>query len=326
MAVPVPGIGKKSYLQSVREATWGTDLACTQKHRIKSADNKSKPTLVMPGALQNTIAGPASILTRHEALLDVGLELTYSGMLRFIDLCMGTDTYAATGGVTTGAGPYTHTFKQRPVLNSHTMELGAADITASKVEQFNGMKVSSFEISGGEGKPLIELSMSLMGKLLTTNVSPTGALSDATVDNIRFADMTEFDDGSGDTDKGIPKSFSLKVDNKIAFREQGTLYTAEPIREDYSEVSLDVESEFSSRNLLDKYMASTEATNMTLYFSPSASLGFRILMPAGHLEPWGRPIETRGIVRQRFTWKAHEAASSTASGLSLSFLNAVSTI
>lgn len=324
-----PGQGFMSYFQFGRESTWGTDVAATKRLPINRADPVADIGRIRPNTMDGTLVLPPLQAGGIRALSTIELPLTYTGMLILWDCVMGTATYGANGGATTGSNPYTHTwtaFGQH--LNSLTLEHNMGDIPTSKVEQIVGAKIAKATLKGSAGlapdEGIITCTLELVGKTLSTNVEETGALTSPTPDYVLFSHMANMaDPGAGANAQVL--DFELVIDTGLAaerFYMQGAVGNVlkEPLRKQRPTARLSVTAEFINDNTLDAFIANTKSTGVTLNFTGAGSLQFAFSFAQVAIsEPVHHPTEGDDFLRERFVIEAEGAVS-------LQIVNAQATI
>ncbi len=301
-----PGRMFLGYFQFGREAVWGTDVACTHRLRFLSL----RPEASLEVADQDVMDGTGLLLAhwagKKVVRLALECELTYTNFSLMWDGLMGTPTFAANGGATTGANPYVHVFDHGDVLNSYTLEIGMGDIPTGKVEQIVGAKIVSANFTG-ESHGRIRARLTFEGKDFSTNVTPTALALPAAQDCVPFNALSAFNDGLGST--GNILGFELSIDNKAPGRDFAAQLVDEPIRNDFPEMSLMLREEFQSRSALDAQLAMTVGAP-SLTFTTSASKILTLAFGAAHLvDPVLREPEGRGRIIQPLTWKPIAAGS-----------------
>jgi hypothetical protein len=296
----------KGFFQFGRESVWGTDVAAT--HRVRFLALRPEPVLEV--ADQDVMDGTGLLLLhwagKKTVRFTLECELTFTNFLLLWDCLMGTATFAANGGATTGGGPdFTHTFKHKDLLNSLTLEIGMGDIPTGKVEQIVGAKIVQANFSG-ESHGRMRARLTFEGKDYSTNVTPTSLALPATQDCVPMDGLSAFNDGIGST--GNILGFELAIDNKAPGRDYSAQLVDEPIRADFPEMSLMIREEFQSRSALDAQLALTVGAP-SLTFTVGAKI-LTLAMGAAHLtDPVPREPEGRGRIIQPLMWKPIAAGS-----------------
>ena len=332
-----PGLGHRGYIQFGREATYGTAVAAT--HRIPFVSCETRP---VGGTIDSEMMNNARWLhgiyqgpKHYETTLVV--ELWYEGMLLLLDGLMGTGTYGANGGTTSGGSPFAHTITQQDLLNSYTFQIIEGRIPATTCQRLLGAKIDRAEISGSKGSgndAILRLTLTLLSRSYQTAQAITGSLNAVTALPILFHEMqgvSAFLDGTADVaaDK-VLQNFTVSINNNLARRHHSTAATIlEPIAEGFCEVEIRLTKEFQTVALLDAFNAFTAAvpTEPTLVFGVTSSKRFTISTPGTAVIPtYGHPISGPGIIMQDVTWKGFRANPGGAGPLQLLVENTQATI
>jgi len=332
-----PAIGFRSYWQFGREATW--DAAATATHRIPFITLAPEPNKgVTPSRLINTgVDNPENfnIIGQRNRLRGT-TEFQYENFLRLIDAVMGTASFGSNGGTTTGpvSTIYTHTFKQRALLNSLTNQASIGDVPAGQVERLQGSKVTELRLAGsrafGGDEGVASLDVATLGRTYATGVSPTGTPTVPTYRPVLFSHLTTVLDGSGDAaDLRALWSFELTIRNTIAENRLDVMPNGlEPLRNGWTEILLKLETEYQSKTLRDRYLALTEGALQLIFTEPGVT-GRRITLDipkANQVEPHSLGVPDMDVLRQTSMWRAKSDGGSPATGITITVENTESAI
>lgn len=159
--------------------------------------------------------------------------------------------------VTTGAGPYVHTFKIPTAQPSMTIEQGFTDV--AQYFLYNGCKISKMGFSfGGDGE--LTASIDIMGAKETLSTSPF----DATVDTMVFDRFANFQAAILEGGSAIANCTEASID--IDFGLDGDTYCIggagfrSEIAEGIVSVSGSIKAMFQNATLLAKAIARTESS------------------------------------------------------------------
>ena len=244
-------LGRGASLGFGAETTWGTAVARTNWMRVVSTgidrtiDKVPRPHL---GTLGATSANRRSHFLASDMVAgDFEVIASYDdSTLLLLEFGMGAVA-------TTGAGPYVHTFTLTEDLpEGLTVEqifgTGGAEVYA-------GCMVTNLGISCAVGD-VMRLTGSVIG---STSAGRTGAPSPTY--SPLGASVIHHQAGvfGFDGDFYNIKSMDLKVDNKLATRQQlGTLLTSRPNRSDFMEVAVSVTLEYSNDNMQGELYLDTQ--------------------------------------------------------------------
>jgi len=306
----MPGLGHKSYLQMGVETTYGTAVAAAAKIEIISAN--ADPNV-------GTIPDPSLFSARSRRALYQG-GLFYEGAIKV----RGNYGGGATGGLgrlikaalgavaTTGAGPFTHTYKEETGAAqppSLTLELGEGDIPTTKVKRVIGTTITGMTVAGtaGQGEDaMLQFTFPFVAKTITTNFTPTAALAFPTISPMLFHQSGAVtDDGSGDTQANQRvRSFELTLVNNYALDRFyfGSLTPDQPLRNDFLSARWRFTSEFADILAVARAGAFTTTTPKVKVVSGADS--FELRSNSAKIVEYGNPVEGYGIILMNMV---HEA-------------------
>lgn len=312
----------KGFFQFAREAAWGTDLPAT--HRLRFLD-------ITPDVVNEVIKSDAMDGTRYRAAFYTGpkrvrvtveLELTYTGMLLLLDGLMGTDTYGANGGISSGTPDVTHVFRNRDLFNSYVLELGMGDIPLGMCEQAVGAKLIEATLSGAQ-HGVCRARLVFLCKDYSTNVTPTAALTAPSPDPVLFDQLSSFNDGLGAV--GNITAFELSINNMLSVRDYGSALIDEPLANGFPEITLKITEEFQTRDAFDAQVALTQGGPF-LTFTTGAKQ-FKLSIPKAYLVPGvAREKQGQGRMTQVLTWEPIKDAGAPAGYLTFFIINTQASI
>ena len=321
MAAITPAYGYESLLQIGREATWNTAVAATHKFGIIELEVTPRHGTYMGRTLASSISKPAMYQGAVSYEVRALMTLSYDYLMLFFDGVMGTATFGANGGTTTGAGPYTHTWLEKSLLNSYTLECvegnrGAAGATG-KCNRYYGAKIKSIKIHG-EAVPTegsaCTLEVVFVAPSVTVGFTTTASLVLATESPAYFYHATTVDDGTGDgfvagpTTNIIMKNFDITVDNVVAERYMiGLASMFEPQRNGFVSVQVNVVKELQTTAMLSAAAAFTQGSPKLVFDnagSGAANRQFTFDVGKAYITNYRNPIRGPEIVEQTATWEA----------------------
>ena len=269
-----PGVGAKSYMQWGRETVWGTAVAATKRvgilrHSIEPKVKQERSKRLTGSYVQNRIY---NLVEWCEGQIE--MELSYNDHLLFLDCAAGTATFAANGGATSGANPYTHVFTDaKEFHNSLTIQLIEGDIPATKCQRVIGAKVVGYSIKF-TAHSLVTVTYDIVGKQLQNNQTPTGALTENASLTVLSGHVNSVITGDGDTGADvIVENFEFAHRNGVKKRERagGGGYIHEPIRDGDTVATMKFRKEFRTVAAFDDFVGSGTDQNPTIVFSSSPS-------------------------------------------------------
>lgn len=302
-----PAIGFLGYWQGGREATFNTPVAATT--RFDAASMSVEPVIgeIPDESLNGQLSAPASVQGGIFYRATVKTRFDYTGQLMLLDSLFGTATFGSNGGVTTGANPYAHVYTEKSILNSHSFEF--VEGRTGKATRLYGAKVVGFKVDvkagvGEAAKAMVEWK--ILAKSLSTDFTPTGALSAPTPNPLLFHEISTMDDGTADIAADIRvRSLSISMDSKAAEDRfyMGSVNFDEPIRDGFLEVKWNMTKEYQTKVLLDAAIAYTSGSPKVVFGSSTSK---RVTLESGtaKLMNYGNPVSGPGIVEQSFEWKA----------------------
>lgn len=307
----MPGQGLKSFLQFGVEAVYGTPVAAAAKMEIISANADPNIGRISDRSLYNAASrrGFYQGGLFHEG--EILVRGTYGGGAAG---GLGRLIKAAQGAVaTTGAGPFTHTYKEATSPPSLTLELGEGDVPTTKVKRvigsvLTGMTVRATAGQGDDG--MAEFVFPYAAKTITTNFTPTPALNFTANSPILFHQSnTTTDDGSGDTQVNQRvRSFEMVLTNPYALDRfyLGSLTPDVPLRSDFLSARWRFQSEFADINAITRATAFTTTSPKVKFVSGPDS--FELRSNSAKIVEYGNPIEGYGVLTMNIV---HEAFQDT---------------
>lgn len=318
-----PGQGNQSFLQIGLEATWATAVAATKRLTVNRIRPRPAVGMIRSRRLQNVAVQPAIYQGGIVARGSIEGELSYEDMGLLIDGVMGTATYGIQGAVDTGAGPFTHVYRNRQIFNSHTLQFGMGNIPASKCERVPGAKFNELVLSGKSGLDnednVIQYRLGYLGKLHESNQTPTGALTAPTPIPAMFWHITTDDDGTTDVAAGIVKGFELTIRNAL-LEQWENQYIREPLFNGYTLVQLKLDTEFQARTALDAWLAATQGSPQLVFTSGARSMTIDI-GKAYLVESPDHDADGPGVMSQSLTWEAIDDGGSPSTGVAITIVN-----
>lgn len=325
-----PAQGFKKYIQIGLESVWGTGVAATRKLGIVSESFSPEIALISSQTMDGEVTVPDAYVVREMARGTIVFELNYEGQLLVFDWLFGTGTFGTKGGVTTGAGPtYTHTFNPGVTLNSYTIEV-FKDIPSGKCHKLVGAKVSGWRIRGEAGAgdgAILKLEVDVVAKSITSNATPTAALSITTRIPALYHQATTVDEGTADSASDVRiKSFDLAVASSL-HEDRDYLSASTPdqfLRSERISTTLSLTKELQTRTMLDAIKAGTPGAPNLVFTSGTKSINISI--GTAKLEDYKENQNGFGIETISASWRALRTSSSPNYDLRIVVINAESTI
>jgi len=342
MAAITPAYGYESYIQIGRESTWKTAVAATHKFGVYELEVTPKLATYQGRALVGGIS--KSTMNQGVVTYDIRIlmSMSYDFLGQFWDGVMGTTTFGTTGGSVSGSGPYTHTFIEKTVINSYTVECiegnrGAAGVTG-KCNRYYGCKIKSIKIHG-EATPAegsnCTLEVIFSAPSVTTEFTVTPGLNTATDSPCYFYQATTVDDGTSDAFSAdgltnqIMKSFDLTVDLNMAERYMmGLASMFEPQRTGFVSTNFSCVKEMQTSSLFVAATAFTSGSPKLVFnngLSAGANRQYTFDIGTAKIITYSNPITNSGIVEQNVTWDALYDSGNT-SGLKIINISGQATI
>lgn len=303
----MPGLGNKSYLQLGVESAYATAVAAAAKMEIISANidpvvgTIPDPSLYNAqsrrGLYQGGLFYRGSIVARG----NYGGGAT-GGLGRLIKAAMGTVT-------TTGAGPFTHTYKEAATPPSLTLELIEGDVPANQCKRAIGTIVTDMTIraTAGQGEDaMLQFEFGIVAKSVTLGFTPTAALGLSTLSPMLYHQSGSVtDDGSGDTQANQRvRQIEMKLTNNYALDRFyfGSLNPDQPLRNDFLSAQWKFTSEFAATGAITRANAFTTTSPKLKVVSGADS--FEIRSNSAKITEYGNPVEGYGAILMNIT---HEA-------------------
>lgn len=325
-----PAQGHKSYMQFGREAAYGTGVAAT--HRLGFVSSSVEPVLgfVRDNTLNDAVVRSAIYPVGQFARGQIEMVLDYAGLLLLFDGVFGTGTFGSTGGTTTGAGPYTHVFTEKSLLNSYTIELIEGNVPANKCQRLIGAKIVGMTVRGEAGQgdnALVRVIWDIIAKEKQTDQTPTGALTAVSRTSVLFHQATTVDDGTADSSADVRlRSFELALVSPVAEDRFyfGSTTIDEPLRSDFVAPTLRLVKEFQTKTLIDAFKAGTSGSPQLVFTSGTNVI--TIEMGTAKATAYTHPVSGYGIVTQEVTWEGLQTAGPPVYGVKFTVVNSQATI
>lgn len=324
-----PAQGHKSYMQFGREATYGTAVPAT--HRLGFVNSNVEPEIgiVRDNTLNDAVVRSSIYPVGELARGTIEMVLDYAGLLLLFDGVMGTGTFGANGGSTTGAGPYTHVFKEKSFLNSYTIEIVEGNIPSAKCQRLIGAKIVGMTIRGEAGQgdgALIRVVWDILAKQKQTDQTPTAALTAVARSSALFHHAT-VDDGTADAAADVRlRSFEIRLQSPVADDRFyfGSTTIDEPLRSDFVAPTMRFTKEFQTKTLIDAYKAGTTGTPEISFASGADSVSFAF--GTAKATAYAHPVSGYGIITQDVTWEGLLTDDTVDYGLRVQVVNSQATI
>jgi len=329
-----PAQGGNGFLQFKREAVYGTDLPATKRMPCTIIDFQIEANKIRSKSMDGSRVRPAIFASTVLAKVTIEVECQYvtgatdpTGIMMLSDAIFGTDSFGSEGFTTTGGPTYSHVYKMNHALmNSLLLELGdGSPGAAGTCVQLTGAKVLNAEWNVGLGDDaILRLRFQVLGKAMTTGVTPTAGLSAQTFDPILGSHVAITDFITGGTT--LWQSIKITLNNNLL--EEGYLGstdTREPVLNGFASVVTEMTGDFDSYALLGAFLNHTvsNATFAATFTKPTTSLQYVLQVASGRAYAVGHTHQvsgTEGIVRQTVRWESIKDANS--SGLVLTIVGA----
>lgn len=321
-----PGFGFQSYIQFGRESTWGTAVAATKRLGFLNENVQPNIGFIKDNTLNNATVRANIYPVGEYAIGTIDMVLDYEGLLMLFDGVYGTATFGNNGGADAGVGPYTHTFTEKALLNSYTIEIIKGNISATKCDRLIGAKIVGFNIKAAAGQSnqgLCTVTWDIVAKQKQIDQTPTAALTAITRVPSFFYQAAVVDNTADAVGLQKVRSFDLIVKRAVDDKRfyMGSTTIDEPVVNDYSMGTLKFQRELQSTTLKTAFSAGT-AANPTLTLTSGAKV-IAFTIGAGVLTQYTDAVTGYGIVLQDATI---EAVSNAGVGVGLVITNTQATI
>ena len=223
--------------------------------------------------------------------------LTYKGLGLLLKASIGSV-------VTTGSGPYTHTFNPSASLPSLTV---AVQRGTGKSEQFEGCMVSTMTLScesGEEGRASFEVIAETAGARAAALGSPSFG-DGAQIFHFQASTL------SYNSATYKMRSMELTLDNKLErINYLGSKLTSEPQISDVREVTLTVTLDLEDADLYNAQLAGT-ASNVEVSFT-NGSDSFNILLRNAEITEYSDDVTSFGRIERTVTFYGISGSSDEA--------------
>lgn len=325
-----PAIGLTSFLQAGKETTYKTGVAATRRLGIIEDDPEPEIGVIRSRVINNTVSRPALYKAGQFWRYRATVQLDYEGLLWAFDALQGTATFGNYGGATTGSSPWVHTFTEKTLLNSYTLEVITGNTPTGKCTRLLGSKLISLEISVTAGTSDDAICIAVMEWVAadaTPNFTITPGLTAVTQLPVIFGDASTWDDGSDDAAADVVlESFNLSIRNAVKTTRfgLGDYNIKEPVRNGYQVATLSGVKELQQITLITKLQAFT-ASSPKLVFGSAASKRITFDMGTAYITKRQAPSRGPDVVMESFTWEAVKDVTN-ASGILIKVENTESAI
>jgi hypothetical protein len=311
-------LGLNSYIQFGREtATYGTDAAATHKLEILSEDMAPVIAAIRDPSLYNARSRRGVFQGPFRAAGKVKMRANYEGLSMLLDWFFGTATFGSQGGTDGSAtnGIYPHTFAEKAVLNSYTLEVIKGGLPASKCYQFVGTKCNgmTFSVQAAVGDAaMMTVELDLMAKDVTSNVDPTGALVLPPITPVLYHQCitASIKDGSNETTNARITALEISLSNNLdpdSFY-LGSLTADETLPIDFMTAKWKFTAKYLDKTVWDLARTFTAATGTELQmsFNDARTPGVRTLIfhsKYGFLTAVGAPTTGPGYILQDYEYE-----------------------
>lgn len=258
------GAGVSAQASYVSESVYGTLVTTTKfvEFLSEGLKNDGGTRILSNGLRAGRLAHHRSARGVVHIAGPIEMELPNVNVATWIKHMMGTV-------VTTGAGPYTHTYTPGDLLgDSMTVQIGKPDV-AGTVNPFTygGVKIASWELAA-EVDQYVKLTCNLVAKSETLATGLATASYSASLSPFVFT-------GAVLSGAGAPtnvNSFTLRADNGLATREgTGSASIREPIatRREYGG---SIQGDFDGTTKYADFIAKTERALVATFTSGSDTL------------------------------------------------------
>ena len=194
----------------------------------------------------------------------VDLDLTNKKLATLLKHCFGSV-------VTTGSGPYTHTFTPGSLLGvSFTAQVGLPDLSGTvNAKTLAGCKINSWEIAG-QADSFVNMTLDILGMSETTATALASASYASGRQPFRFQDATLTVAGSGSS---AVKSYSIKGDNALEARKRAS-GNKEPLPNGTRTYSGQLVTDFESLTAYNRFVDGTETALVIAFSNGTDTLTF----------------------------------------------------
>jgi hypothetical protein len=322
MTTTIPS-GLGTTLGATKETTYGTPVVVTNWVLIDAGESLGLKKNI---AQSKALSGNRAMLSKRRALVTTEaagaftLDLADKGMGKFFQGVMGSASTAAEQGTTT-AYLQQHYPGLTDVGFSYTFQKGLPETPSGTVQAFTypGSKIVEIEISCGVNEiAKLAITLDSQSELTATSYAAptfptpdvftfagvTGALASVLLGGTLAGTAPEVISGSPAAPSGIISKVSVKIANKFdtARFNIGAIVKAEPVENDFYEVTGTIDIEFA--NLADYYnaMAADTVTPLQIYFGGPliASTYYnyvKVIVPACRFEAASPKAADTGVVK-----------------------------
>lgn len=288
------GYGFESWVSFAEESTWGTAPGSGEIYaRLIDESMKKTPTPKFRAGL----AGPgrrAKYLGFTRVSGDVQIETLFQGVPALLL------KHAFGSVITTGTGPYTHTYAMATALPTGlNMEVSKADVPTGKVFRYDGCLIDALTLNFAAEDEL-RMVATILAKEQVDDATASGTPSYSTDEPILFHHAGQLTVAGSAVDI---KSGSIRLSNTLdrdRFFMSQTL--SRPKRKSWRDVTGNATIEFEDLTLVDKFVAGTEGAMSLAFTSGTNSLTFS--MTASFLQDASPIVNREGQIEMDVQFQA----------------------
>lgn len=312
-------IGAGAVLGLATEATYGTYETTSVWLAIVSSSLGGGPKLEQPGTLL-PVASAVSHRTRRGA---IRVSEEYGGDIEWIPTFSQKGTSVMlrhcfwAEPVTTGAGPYTHTYQVGYSLPGLSIQqIDGTDPTDTDVaRRFDGCVVSSWEFMVSAGG-FARMKASIIAQGATDPQALAGTIAVVDGEEIVAATATTFTWNSATL---AAVDFSIKCDHSAVRTPYiGGYATAKPVPDGFAAITMSAKVYVSNGDLLDAYKAGTQS-DLVITFTGTGNNALTITGELAKLTNCTRAVDTAGILYYQCEWVC--LGSATKTGIKAALVN-----
>lgn len=306
----MPGLGNKSFVQYGIQAAYGTAVAAQAKGEIISASIDPVVGMIPDPSLYSGVSRrgvyQGGLYHQGRLLMRANYGGTAGGMGRLLRAAFGAV-------VTTGAGPFLHTYKEAATPPALTIEIIDGDVVSGQCIRCIDSLITEMTIRGtaGQGEDaMLQFEFGFVCKTVTPAFTLTPALAYPVISPMLFhqsVTSSGTDDGSNDAlALQRIRSFEMTLTNNYALDRFyfGSITPDTPLRNDFISARWRFTSEFVSYAAYNRATAfSTSSPRLKVV---SGADSFELRSASAKLVEYGHPIEGYGVIVANLTHEAFQ--------------------
>lgn len=312
----MPGSFLESYVQLQKESTWGTAVTSAMiKIPVLSFDVSPSYDIYRSQMVTGAAGAPAPTFGVKRVTGRLTAEGGYGGLDA---LCYGV---LGAGSNVSGTGPFVNRYTPSASMPSFTAHASYGNLPASKVIEYQGIKVNTLEFSFDAAQPFLGVAADLIGEDAnstgTTGTTP-GSLAAVQPTHLPIqiqtaASVTTLDIGAGASEAYCVRSGTIRIDRQLTTSRicLGVDTIKEPVPTVPMSVTGTFNIEWADLVAFDAFTTHVEHSTTQLEWT-DGTYNFDVVFPKLVYTAINTPIQQGDSLVSAITWEAYGSAGTGA--------------